>query len=195
VRTEDESPETRARFRRSFIIGLVLLILALSVGITIMVLTVLSDNGAERAPLSTAEYFQRLEASLAESDRRFAELQREYQLSGEELQDPATAVEINERAHAIISGTLDEVSRLRPPEDVQGDHDRFVTAASLYLDNLESFVQRLRGAGSAAEVRRLYEGIPGSALDQTATALDSACFILQDRADEAGAGVELGCGE
>ena len=84
---------------------------------------------------------------------------------------------------------------LDAPKEASREHEELVVAANNYVHELDAFIGQLQGAQTAQDVRALFEGIPGSPLDEAANRLDSSCLQLQDVATARGIEVDLGCGE
>jgi len=151
-------------------------------------------GGGDGEEVSLEDYLGQVEAVLQESDRRFADLEAEG-LAAEEIQTPAEAVALEERARDIIGDALGELRGLDAPAEAQREHEELVVAANNYVHELDAFIGRLRNAQTAEDVRALFDGIPGSPLDEAAQRLDTSCFQLQDLAEARAVEVDLSCGE
>ncbi len=151
------------------------------------------DNGGGDTP-SLDAYLSQVDAILAESDQRFADLSAQG-LTTEDVQNPADAVSLEEQAREIISASLESLRALDAPKEASREHEELVVAANNYVQELDAFIGQLKGAQTTEDVRTLFEGIPGSPLDEAANRLDSSCLQLQDVATARGIDVDLGCGE
>jgi hypothetical protein len=167
----------------------------LIIGASIALLVTIACGGDDGGDAPTLEtYLSQVDAVLQESDQQFAELEAQG-LTTEDVQNPADAVALWEQARDIISDSLDGLRALDAPEEAGREHEELVVAANNYVHELDAFIGQLKGAQTAEDVRALFEGIPGSPLDEAANRLDTSCLQLQDVGTARAIDVDLGCGE
>lgn len=158
-------------------------------------LLTLACGGDDDSEAPTLEgYLGDVEAILQESNRQFADLQSEG-LTPEDIEDPAGAVALEEAARDIIEDSLLSLRALDAPEEASREHEELVVAANNYVQELEAFIGQLQQTQTVDDVRTLFEGIPGSPLDEAANRLDTSCLALQDVATARGIDADLGCGD
>ena len=168
---------------------------ALITGASIALLLTIACGGDDGGDAPTLEtYLSQVDAVLQESDQQFAELEAQG-LTTEDVQNPADAVALWEQARDIISDSLDGLRELDAPDEAGREHEELVVAANNYVHELDAFIGQLKGAQTAEDVRSLFEGIPGSPLDEAANRLDTSCLQLQDVGTARAIDVDLGCGE
>jgi hypothetical protein len=150
------------------------------------------DSGGDSGTLT--DYLSKVDGILADSDKRFSDLKAQG-LTPENVQNPEEAVSLEEQAREIISTSLESLRALHAPKEASREHEELVVAAHNYVQELDAFIAQLKEAQTAEDVRALFEGIPGSPLDEAANRLDSSCLQLQDLATARRIDVDLGCGE
>lgn len=150
------------------------------------------DDGGKEVSLDT--YLHDVQATLQESDARFAELGSQG-LTGEDIKSPADAVAIEVQARDMIAASLDRLRALDAPPEARREHEELVVAANNYVHELDAFIGRLQGSQTVDDVQALFANIPGSPLDEAAGRLDTSCLQLQDVATARSIDVDLGCGD
>jgi hypothetical protein len=159
-------------------------------GLSATVVMIVTGCGGE-GEANAENYLADLSELMMEADEEFSPLSEELRRT--EFDSEAAEIEATQRFYdqdsEIMKRLFDDVGELRPPPDLEGDHEEYVSAGHGLAEVIAQISNDLSAVKTVAEMNKLIE----SSLSQPVGRFHDACRQLQTYASIHDVGVDLDC--
>ncbi len=148
------------------------------------------SSGSAGPPLTLEQYFQQLDAIDNTAQARFQEIGRQLAERLPEAEALAKIQEVYPERVATFRDLLDGMERLRPPAEVEDEHDAAVDALRESVKGSEKSAKSIAGATSFSQVSEVLNS--QESMDASKQTSDT-CLALEKAGTERGISVDLDC--
>jgi hypothetical protein len=149
-----------------------------------------SDGGDDGGD---SEYYNEVADILNDADQETLAISEEYggpyDDTAEEIDQTITAFELTAEVFESIVGSLDD---LEPPADAEDAHNTYMSTLAATNELFAAAASDFEEASTAADVTALQDEYT-PLLNTASGDIESNCLVLQELADEAESGADLGC--